>query len=138
MTYVPVITPEERYTVRFEAKKTDPSDIIVSRIYIDGQSDQVQHLHQESCSRTRSFFCNYERTKVHFFKFSNTSHFDKNEDTTSNNFKVPFPINNKPSIQQQQNVYGKPGSVTVCFFKGIVVDQNTLQNKEEFEVKQIK
>ncbi|GBC12690.2 glycoside hydrolase family 20 protein [Rhizophagus irregularis DAOM 181602=DAOM 197198] len=108
-TYVPVITPGERYTVKFEAKQAKPSNIIISRIFIDGQSDQVQHLHQQSGSRTRSFF-------------------------------FPFPIIKKSSIQQQQkkNTYGKPGSITVCFFKGIIVDQDALQSKTKFEIKQVK
>ncbi|CAB4489553.1 hypothetical protein RhiirA5_502661 [Rhizophagus irregularis] len=137
-TYVPVITPGERYTVKFEAKQAKPSNIIISRIFIDGQSDQVQHLHQQSGSRTRSFFCNNERTKVYFFKFS---YFDKIDDlSNNNNFKVPFPIIKKSSIQQQQkkNTYGKPGSITVCFFKGIIVDQDALQSKTKFEIKQVK
>ncbi|RIA89471.1 hypothetical protein C1645_824789 [Glomus cerebriforme] len=134
ISYVPVVTPGQRYAVRFEAKQANPSNIIISRIYIDGQSDQVQNLHQQTCSRTRSFFCNHERNKVYFFKFS---YFNKKEDITNNNFKVPFPINNKP-LTQQQNAYGKPGSITVCFFKGIIVDQNALQNKTEFEIEQVK
>ncbi|CAG8512200.1 1088_t:CDS:2 [Funneliformis caledonium] len=39
---------------------------------------------------------------------------------------------------QIQNVYGKPGTITACFFKGIIVDESALQNKPEFEVKQVK
>ncbi|GES82796.1 glycoside hydrolase family 20 protein [Rhizophagus clarus] len=132
--YVPVITPGERYTVRFEAKQAKPSNIIISRIFIDGQTDQVQHLHQQSGSRTRSFFCNNERTKVYFFKFS---YFDKPDGKTNNNFKVPFPVKKKSIQQQKKYTYGKPGSITVCFFKGIIVDQNALNSKTKFEIKQV-
>ncbi len=223
------MTPGERYSVRFEAKQASPSNVIISRLYVDGQFDQIQHLHQQPSPRTRSFFCNHERTKVYFFKFSKISPVDKKKD--DNVFKVPFPVNkkNKPPIKQpppqqpqqqqpqpsqqqppqpqtqpqsppsqpqqqppqsqpqpqpqqqpqqqppqsqpqpqqqqsqpqppqpqqqpqqqpqpqpqpqqpqkQQSVYGKPGSITVCFFKGIIVDQDALQDKPEFEVKQVK
>ncbi|CAI2174041.1 18798_t:CDS:2 [Funneliformis geosporum] len=133
-TYIPVITPGERYTIRAEAKQASPSNIIISRLYIDGQFDQVQLLHQHQSSRIRSYFINHERNKVYFFKFASTSQFDKKDDGV---FKVPFPVKKHPN-KQSQIIYGKPGIVTVCFFKGIIVDESALQNKPEFEVKQVK
>ncbi|CAI2161810.1 17636_t:CDS:2 [Funneliformis geosporum] len=135
-TYIPVTNPGEHYTIRMETTPTDPSEIIISRLYIDGQFDQVHHLHQQQSSRLRSYFVNYERNKAYFFKFASTSEFDKKDDGV---FKVPFPVNKQPNKQNHnQKLYGKPGTITVCFFKGIIVDESALLNKPEFEVKPVK
>ncbi|CAI2181805.1 9447_t:CDS:2, partial [Funneliformis geosporum] len=135
ITYIPVTTQGERYTIRTEAKQANMSNIIISRLYIDGNYYQIQHIHQKESSRTISFFVNYERTKVYYFKFASTSQFDKKDGV----FKVPYPVNKHPNqLNQNQSVYGKPGTITVCFFKGIIVDESDLLNKPEFEVNQVK
>ncbi|CAG8606826.1 1902_t:CDS:2 [Funneliformis mosseae] len=101
-TYFPVINQGECYKIRIEAKQANPSNIIISRLYIDGRSDPTQLFHQRSSSRTRSLSTN-------FFKSSRAS---------SKRLKV-----------QNKNQYGKHGSIAICFFRGVIVDDNSLQNQ---------
>ncbi|CAG8569182.1 11611_t:CDS:1 [Funneliformis mosseae] len=128
------MTPGERYTIRTEAKQANPSNIIISRLYIDGKYNGIHYLHQQKSPRSISYFVNYERNKAYYLKFASTSQFDKKDDGV---FKVPFPVNKHPN-KQNQFLYGKPGTITAGFFKGIIVDESALLNKPDFEVKQVR
>ncbi|CAG8502885.1 8775_t:CDS:2 [Funneliformis mosseae] len=44
---------------------------------------------------------------------------------------LPYPVNKYPN-KQNQTSYGRPGTITACFFKGIIVDESALI-KPEFE-----
>jgi hypothetical protein len=122
------MTPGERFTIRTEVKQASTSNIIISRLYIDGQFHEVHHLHQQHVSRTISYFVNFERDQVYYFKFASTSQLEKKDDGV---FKVPYPVNKYPN-KQNQTSYGRPGTITACFFKGIIVDESALI-KPEFE-----
>ncbi|CAG8719256.1 13593_t:CDS:2, partial [Funneliformis mosseae] len=110
ITYIPVMTPGERFTIRTEVKQASTSNIIISRLYIDGQFHEVHHLHQQHVSRTISYFVNFERDQVYYFKFASTSQLEKKDDDPEQLLLV---------------------------FKGIIVDESALI-KPKFEVKQVK
>ncbi|CAI2179696.1 19785_t:CDS:2 [Funneliformis geosporum] len=101
-TYFPVITAGEGYKIKIEAKQANPTNVIISRLYIDGRLDPTQLLHQRSSSRTRSLPINF--------------------------LKSDSSIPKRPKVQNKYQ-YGKHGSITICFFKGIIVDENSLQHQ---------